>query len=154
MTTNPGQLHELLTYCVDFAKLMLNDSGEFYPFGAVIGTEGKLKAVGANDGNEQPNPQDLHNLLGATFKAQATNGEIIAAAMATNVNIPPAYESAYPDGIRVLLESNDYSRFVYFPYRLSKSGIFKKKISLAVSEPFSVAVPGSFFVQLPTSSGT
>lgn len=153
MTTNPEQLHELLTYCVDFAKLMLNDSGEFYPFGAVIGAEGKLKAVGASDGNEQPNPQDLYNLLGATFKAQATNGEIIAAAMATNVNIPSAYESPYPDGIRVHLESNDYSRFVYFPYRLSKSGIFKKKINLAVSEPFSVAVPVSFFVQPPTASG-
>lgn len=153
MTTNPEQLHELLTYCVDFAKLMLNDSGEFYPFGAVIGVEGKLKAVGASDGNERPSPQDLYNLLGATFKAQATSGEIIAAAMATNVNIPPAYETPYPDGIRVLLESRDYSRFVYFPYRLSKSGIFKKKISLTVSEPFSVAIPASFFSHSPTPSG-
>lgn len=37
MSVPPEKLHELLTYCMDFAKTMLNDSGDFYPFGAVLG---------------------------------------------------------------------------------------------------------------------
>jgi hypothetical protein len=152
MTIRPEQLHELLTYCLDFAKLMLSDSGEFYPFGAVLGVEGKLKAVGAHDGNERPNPQDLFRLLGDMFKAQAASGEIIASAMTANVNIPSTYESPHPDGIRVHLESNDYSRFIYFPYRITKTGIFKKKISIEVLEPFAVEIPPSIFAQ-PSAPG-
>lgn len=34
MGVSAQQLHELLTYCIDFARTMLEDSGEFYPFGA------------------------------------------------------------------------------------------------------------------------
>lgn len=147
MTVKPEQLHELLKYCLDFAKLMLSDAGEFYPFGAVLAAEGKLTAVGAHGGSKNPNPQDLFRLLGDVFKAQAAAGEIIASAMAANVNIPLTYESLHPDGIRVHLESNGYSRFIYFPYRVAKTGIFKKKISLEVLEPFSVEIPPLFFTQ-------
>lgn len=132
---------------------MLSDSGDFYPFGAVLDVEGKLRAVGAHDGNEHPNPQDLYKLLVDIFKTQAATGEIIASAMATNVNIPLTYESPHPDGIRVQLESKDYSRFIYFPYCVTKSGIFKKKISIEVLEPFSVSIPPSFFAQ-PSAPGT
>ena len=152
MTVKPEQLHELLTYCLDFAKLMLSDSGKFYPFGAVLGVEGKLKAVGVHNGNERPNPQDLFRLLEDTFKVQATGGEIIASAMAADVNIPSTYESPCPDGIRVHLEANEYSRFIYFPYRISKTGIFKKKTSVEVLEPFSVEMPPSFFTK-PSAPG-
>lgn len=152
MTVKPEQLQELLTYCTDFAKLMLLDWGEFHPFGAVLSPEGKLRTMGAHNGNEHPNPQDLYKLLGDAFKTQAVKGEIIASAMATNVNIPPNYESPHPDGIRIHLESNDYSRFVYFPYRVTKSGIFKKKVNVEVAEPFSISIPPLFFAQ-PSASG-
>ncbi|MGK5011114.1 hypothetical protein [Janthinobacterium sp. MDB2-8] len=152
MAVKPEQLHELLTYCFDFAKLMLSDSGEFYPFGAVLGFEGKLNAVGIHDGNEHPNPQDLFRLLEDTFKVQAARGEIIASAMAANVNIPSTYESPCPDGIRVHLEGNDYSRFIYFPYRISKIGIFKRKMKIEVLEPFSVEIQPSFFAK-PSAPG-
>ena len=40
MTAPPEKLHELLTYCIDFGKLMLGDSGDFYPFGATLGLDG------------------------------------------------------------------------------------------------------------------
>lgn len=148
MIVKPEQLHELLLYCLDFAKLMLSESGEFYPFGAVLGADGKLKAAGVHDGNERPSSQDLFRLLGEAFKVQATDGEIIASAMAANVNIPSTYESPCPDGIRVHMESSDYSRFIYFPYRISNTDTSEKKIRVEVFEPFSVEMPSSIFKKI------
>jgi len=40
VAVSPQRLHELLKHCMDFGRIMLEDSGEFYPFGAVIGADG------------------------------------------------------------------------------------------------------------------
>jgi hypothetical protein len=145
MTINPEKLHEALMYCVDFAKTMLRDAGEFYPFGAAVGSDEKVRAVGVSDGNEHPNSRDLYRILEDALFAGATDGRIVAAAIASNVNIPPEYSAECSDGIRVQLEAGDYSRYVYFPYRLTKSGLFKKKIDVAVFEPFAVERSPSIF---------
>jgi hypothetical protein len=146
MSTSPEQLHELLTYCIDFAKVMLNDSGEFYPFGAVLGNDGKVKAVGGYDGNEHPNSQDIYRLLGEGFVTGARDGSIEAAALAANVNIPAEYSPPTPDGLRVHLESTDFSRFIYVPYRISKQGIFKKSLKAEFFEPIAVQIQPTIFV--------
>jgi hypothetical protein len=46
MAATPAQLHQLLTCCMDFAQIMLPDSGEFYPFGAALSPEGAVVAAG------------------------------------------------------------------------------------------------------------
>ena len=145
MTATPEKLHELLTYCIDFGKTMLTNSGDFHPFGATLGPDGKVTAVGGHNGEERPAPQDLYRLLGEAFTSSASEGSISAAALAANVNIPNEYESPSRDGIRVLLESKDFSRFVYIPYSIKKQGIFKKSNLVTLFEPFSVQLgPGIF----------
>jgi hypothetical protein len=42
---DPHRLEELLNYCTGFAKQMIEGHSEFYPFGAVIASNGKLTAV-------------------------------------------------------------------------------------------------------------
>jgi hypothetical protein len=59
MAATPAQLHELLTYCMDFAQIMLKHSGEFYPFGAVLSAEAKVVAVGGYNGNKRPKAQEI-----------------------------------------------------------------------------------------------
>lgn len=145
MSATPEKLHELLTYCIDFAKVMLSDSGEFYPFGAVLGNDGKVNAVGGYDGKEHPNPQDIYRLLGEGFIASARDGSIQAAALAANVNIPPEYSSPTQDGLRVHLESADFSRFIYVPYRVSKQGLFKKSLKAEFFEPIAVQIQPAIF---------
>jgi hypothetical protein len=145
MTASPDQLHALLTYCIDFAKTMLSDSGEFYPFGANLGQDGQVRAVGGYDGNERPNPQDIYRLLGESFVSNAREGSITAAALAANVNIPAEYSPPVPDGLRVHLESADLSRFVYVPYRVTKRGLFKKKFEVEFFNPIPVETPPSIF---------
>ena len=145
MTTSPAKLHELLNYCIDFAKVMLNDSGEFYPFGAVLEGDGQVKAVGGYDGNERPKPQDIYRLLSEGFVASAREGTIAAAALAANVNIPAEYSPPVSDGLRVHLESLDYSRFIYVPYRVSKHGLFNKTLKVEFFEPIAVQIQPAIF---------
>ncbi|QNN77256.1 hypothetical protein IAE60_15225 [Pseudoxanthomonas mexicana] len=145
MTASPEKLHELLTYCIDFGKSMLTKSGEFHPFGATLGLDGKVTAAGGYNGEERSAAQDIYRLLGEAFTSSATEGSIAAAALAANVDIPHEYDPPAPDGIRVLLESKDFSRFVYIPYVIKRQGLFTKSNSVTLFEPIAVQVsPGIF----------
>ena len=142
----PEKLHELVNYCQEFANTMLSDSGDFYPFGAAMGADEKARAVGAHNGMEHPDPRELYRLVTTTFSAEAADGKVAAAAIASNVTIPSQYTCECRDGIRVQLETEGFARFIYFPYRLTNTGLFRKKIDVAVFEPFSVEIPASIFV--------
>lgn len=116
---DPHKLEELLNYCVGFAKQMVERHGAFHPFGAVIVSAGTLNAVGADIGEEHPQGAAVFEFLQRAMRAQFQKHEIIAASIATDVHIPPQYQPAYPDGIRVLLECSGFARYIYLPYRVS-----------------------------------
>jgi hypothetical protein len=150
MAASPEQLHELLTYCMDFARIMLKKAGDFYPFGATLSPDGKVSATGGYNGEEHPQPQEIYRLLAGAFRSGAGTGEFLGVALAANVNIPAQFAPVSPDGIRVHIEASDYSRFVYLPYQIKASGLFKKTKTIEFGEPFSVEVPPNFFA----ASGT
>src|SRR5580698_7238835 len=104
----PQRLEELLKHCVGFAKQMIGECGEFYPFGAVISASGALAAVGGHVGDEHPDAGKVYLLLQNAMKAQFLKGEIVAAALAANVTVPAQFKQPFPDGIRVLLECSGY----------------------------------------------
>ena len=54
MAASPEQLHELLTYCLDFARTVLEKAGEFHPFGATLSQDGKVAAVGVTTARSIP----------------------------------------------------------------------------------------------------
>ena len=145
MTATPAQLHELLSYCMDFAKTMLNDAGDFYPFGAKLSPEGQVVAVGGHNGNERLSPQDIYQLLIGVFVSEAQNGSISGAALAANVSVPEQYSSPSRDAIRVHLEAPGFARFIYVPYEIVKSGLFKKKVAVTLHEPFAIEIGPGFF---------
>jgi hypothetical protein len=145
MAATPAQLHELLAYCMDFAETMLRESGEFYPFGAVLSPEGAVVAVGGDDGNQHPEPQEIYRLLTEAFVSEAKSGKIFGAALAANVNVPEQYESPSRDALRARLETEGFARFFYIPYEITESGPLNKKSALILHEPFSVEVSPAFF---------
>jgi hypothetical protein len=57
------------------------------------------------------------------MRSQFLKKEIVAGAIAANVDIPAKYQPPFPDGVRVHLECSGFSRFIYLPYRVSSSGI-------------------------------
>lgn len=125
MQVSPEKIYELLQYCAGFAQEMLNDVGEFLPFGAVLNQDTELSGVGL-DLAEQPDNMQLYKILVDTFSKQATNNEIQAAAIACDVNIPPEYESDISNGIRIHIETNDYARFFYVPYTIDSTAESEK----------------------------
>jgi hypothetical protein len=145
MAATPAQLHELLTYCMEFGQTMLENSGEFYPFGAVLSSEGKVVACGGSNGKKHPKAQDIYELLTESFASEAKNGKIFAAALAANVNVPEQFKLPSRDAIRVRLETEGYARFIFIPYEITKSGLLKRKSALVRYELFPVETSQVFF---------
>jgi hypothetical protein len=118
------KLDELRTYCVDFAKQMLESFGEFHPFGATINSAGIMVTHGAWNGEERPPGQELAKILIAAFKKEFSSKVIIAAAYAANVNIPAKFQAPYPDGIRIVAEFDGYPNacVIFLPYQIKDEG--------------------------------
>lgn len=149
MTPSPKQLNDLYTYCLEFAQKMLEDSSDFYPFGATLSQQGQLTAAGAHNGLERPQPLELYELLAGAFTSGAQSGEFAAVALAANVNIPEQYGVPFNDGIRVHLECDGNARFIYVPYLLEKSGFLKRSTAVVLGEAFAVKVAPTFFAAAP-----
>ena len=138
MPATPEQLHAALTYCMDFARKMLEDAGEFFPFASFINPSGQVEAVGAWLGEEHPKVQDVYAFLSQSLQAKRKDGGAVGTALCVNVNIPKEYSPPLPDGLRVHLETAGYSRFVYVPYEVTKSGWLSRKTTVKFAQPFSV----------------
>lgn len=107
MTATSEQLHSALIYCLDFAKVMLEKAEEFYPFGATIDQQGELSASGAWMGEDHPDKQEAFSFLNNALRTKLSDGTVIAIAVAADVNIPRQFSPAFPDGVRISLESAD-----------------------------------------------
>ena len=144
MIATDHKLEEVLLYCTEFAQLMLRDSGEFYPFGSTVDATGSVHAVAGYDG-ERPAPRELYSLLVGVFQSQAAAGTIHAAGLVANVDVPKEYAAPYPDAIRVHLERDGWSRFIYIPYRILTKGFFRKARTVEYAEMIAVEIPPKFF---------
>jgi hypothetical protein len=145
MAANPDHLHGAFMYCIDFAKQMLEQRGAFHPFGASVSATGVVNAVGGWNGEEHPKPIELNQLLVAGLSAQAREGSISGAAITIDVNIPPQYECPLSDGIRIQLEGDEYSRYLYVPYTIQTKGFFSKKREVIMADPISVEIEPEIF---------
>jgi hypothetical protein len=145
MRATPEQLHEMLTYCMSFARTMLEDSGDFYPFGATLSPEGVVTAVGGYNGEERPVSTEIYKLLGEALRDGAARREHAGVALAANVNVPPEYSAPSRDALRVHLETQGYSRFIYVPYTIAVQGLINKRRTVHFAEPFAVELTPSLY---------
>jgi hypothetical protein len=114
----------LMNEAVPFAKKMLEDYGEFFPYGAYIKPGGEIVQVGASDEDtDHPKSKDLLYVLRDSFSAMAKVGECIATAMVFNVVVDLPSTHSKSDAIQVCLEHSDgYSAEVFFPYAVADDG--------------------------------
>src|SRR5215469_10075448 len=124
-SVDPRLLEQALTYSLDFGKQMIQRKGDFYAFRAVIDSEGKFQAVGADLGEEHPKREVVYKSLRNSLRQRFQEKSIIASAIAVHVDIPRQYSPKYTDGIRVHLEASGYSRFIYLPYSRPKVGAWR-----------------------------
>jgi hypothetical protein len=141
MDVTQARLNQLFTFSMDFAKEMLVENGDFYPFGATVSEGGKLAADPGHDGvDDQPDAPDVYRVI---FERFSTNrpSEAVAAALVANVTIPDEFDAPVKDGVRVHLESDGYARFIYVPYEI----VSAESREVRLHDPFAVEVSPSFF---------
>ncbi|MBK8068124.1 MAG: hypothetical protein IPK27_10980 [Rhodanobacteraceae bacterium] len=68
MASPKSESEMLLGTALPFAQEMIEQYGEFYPYGAAMeGEDGKIVSVAATTGQDQPSPKELIELLRGHF---------------------------------------------------------------------------------------
>lgn len=109
----------LLKDGLSFAKRMLAEHAEFYPFGRMLRPDKSIVYLAAKvEGTEFPSSAELLSLLRKRIGDEAEAGAIIASAVVYNVgNIRNPESGKADDAIQVCLDhSLNYSVEVFVPY--------------------------------------
>ena len=121
----------LLNEAMPFAKRMLREHGEFYPYGYEMKPAGEIKQVAGYTGTDHPKSQAIIDLLIEGFKQDAAANKVKATALVYDMLVVPPGASAKTDAIAVALDHRDnYSVIVIFPYVLAHG-------NLTVGTPFA-----------------
>lgn len=116
-------LDEIANVLLDFARQMLAQHGEFFPFAASMQPDGQIAHIAADVGKERPRSQEVLDVLYGSLSAQAAQGEIRAAGVCVDVRTIPPSTSAKVDAICVHLEHADGAVLeVFLPYIPATSG--------------------------------
>lgn len=119
VTTAKEDAEKLMNAFIGFAVKMLNESGEFYPYGAAMLPDGETVAVAGYEGQDFPPSQAIIDLLNDGFQRAARAGEYKATAMFYDVRTTLPGTGTKSDAIAVALDhADDYSVVVYFPYKI------------------------------------
>jgi hypothetical protein len=100
----PGDLDQLLSAAIEAASSMLSVDGEFYPFAVALTLAGELVSPAVDPGTEQPDAEDVVDLLLEALRDGREN--IRAAALCSDVTL--ASDTGDQDAIRVELEAPDH----------------------------------------------
>ena len=121
--TPKEQCEVLLDTLLPFAENQMKKYREFFPFAAVMLTDGSIQLTGSYDGNEHPESKDVLEALQKIHKRLAAEDKIKVSGIAWNASMVSEDGKPY-DAIIVSLEhKDDYSVIVGEPYKI---GLFKK----------------------------
>ena len=100
-------------------KLLIQQNGEFYPFGAEIDKNGKLTHIAHQDGDEFPLSQTKINELKKYFEREIENENIRAYAITFDCLARRDADSEKTDAIAIECYSRDHGQRTtyYFPYK-------------------------------------
>lgn len=102
------------------AKRMLQEYGEFLPYGAAMTPEGEVVSVAGQDGRERPPSQDIINLLRKSFRESAKSNEYKATGIFFDVSVVVPGTNEKTDAIAIALDHREnYSVVLYIPYKLA-----------------------------------
>lgn len=119
MNNPKSECQDLMNEALPFAEQMLAKHGEFFPYGRALNAAGKVVAVAAYDGREQPPSADLIRLLKQAFTQEAKRGQYKATALVYDVRVTLPSSGKKSDAIAVSLNHRDnYSVVVFIAYSI------------------------------------
>jgi hypothetical protein len=128
-------LEKLLNTLLPFAQQMLEEYGEFHPFGASMLNDDTITMIGAKaEGDEFPESPDLIEMLEKNMRKEAEKYEIKGSGICFDVRVIAPGETQKTDAMQVSLEHSEAAAVnVFLPYKKDSS----RKISY--SEIFATA---------------
>jgi hypothetical protein len=134
-----SECEQLMNSALPLAKQMLQEHGEFFPFGMALNSNGKVVAVAPYDQREHPTSEDFIRQLKHIFSAQAKAGEFRATALIYDATVQTPTNGVNTDAIAVALDHRDnYSVVVFVPYQLERN-------QLTLGEMFAQQGAGEVF---------
>lgn len=122
-------MNEVRDLCFIQAKHFLEESGEFYPFGAIMLEDSEIKPLSASTGEEYPDSNILIQLLKKDISSRLNNGDIIAGGIGVDVFIKSSKDSSQISAIEVKVINKDGKSFAwYLPYIVQGKNIFYQDI--------------------------
>jgi hypothetical protein len=111
----------LLNWLAPFAKQMLSQYGEFYPFGATMTQNSQVEPVTGHagyEGGEHPETQAVIDLLTQALRQQAALGQVRAAGLCKDVRTIAPGQTEKTDALCFQLEHQTGEALtVYIPYQ-------------------------------------
>jgi len=121
-------LDGLLGTCLPLAQRFLNESGEFYPFGAKVTLDGETEMVMAHPGPGGENPASADVVEALVEALRVNESDTRAAAVVSN------FRTTESDVIRVDLEHRDgHALVVVLPYEATPGGGIEYRVLQAGS---------------------
>jgi hypothetical protein len=124
-TAARDELDALLNAVLPFAEQMLRQHGDFYPFGATIGHDGRISLIQPDLGEDEeiPETEQIVHLLYEGLRHEALRGEIRGGAVCTNVSVHLDENDEETDAVRVSLDHAKHDPLdVFQPYAIEPSG--------------------------------
>jgi hypothetical protein len=138
--TQKAELEKLLAASLPFAQQMLAKHAEFYPYGATMGSDGKIANVGGYTGDEHPKFTEVIDLLKAAYRRDGETGKIMASALVYDIRTIPPGQTQKTDAVAVDLDHRDgMSIIMVYPYTIDAD----KKVRFA--SPFAMKGAGAIF---------
>jgi hypothetical protein len=138
---------KLLDSLMPFAKQMLQNHHEFFPFGGHMASDGTVGHEGAYNGQEQPPSQELIGILKQAHQRDARDSKIRACATIYDIRTIPPGRTQKQDAIAAAIDHvSGYSVVVIFPYT------FDAQKNLQVESPFAMEGAHDIFPRPPQST--
>lgn len=120
---------KLMNGILPLAKKMLQEYGEFYPYGGYMRWDGTIVDVGAEDPDtEHPKSKDLIYVLRSSFQEMASKKKCKAVAVVFDVCVKIPSSERKSNAIQVCLDHVDgYSAEVFFPYEILSGEVYYGK---------------------------
>jgi len=129
MQEGKDEAQRLMDSVLPFAEQMLNEYGEFIPYGGAMKSNGEIVSVAGTDGEEQPKSTDIIKLLQDRFRNEAENGNYKATAIVYDARVKSS------DAIVIALDhKSGYSVVVFLPYTLENGQLEYGEISAQAGE--------------------
>jgi hypothetical protein len=139
-------LQALVDSLLPWAKSLLTEQGDFHPFGAIMASDGRIRWVAADTGEDFPSGQILIDTMTKFIKGEAASHEIRAAAICYDARTIPPGAMVKTDVISFSLERLwGESISMFFPYEKREDG------EVRYGEMFVTERGREFFSNSPTS---